>query len=114
MQQDLMECRFDSVTEFESFIDTLLTTGVASNIQEMSKAKDRSLIKGMKRIKRTSFEFISEMIDCNGTKELLLNLITKNEFELLTKTECGIKTNQLSFSSSFNFIQKICQILDKY
>ena len=114
MQQDLMECRFDSVTEFESFIDTLLTTGVASNIQEMSKAKNRALIKGMKRIKRMSFEFASEMVDWNGKKELLLNLVTKNEFELLSKTECGIKTNQLSFSTSFIFIQKMCQILDKY
>jgi len=87
-----MECSFDSVTEFESFIDTLLTTGVASNIQEMSKAKDRALIKGMKRIKRMCFEFASEIIDCNGTKELVLNLVTKNEFELLSKSACGIKT----------------------
>ena len=92
MQQDLMECRFDSVTEFESFIDTLLTTGVASNIQEMSKAKNRALIKGMKRIKRICFEFASEIIEFNGTKELVLNLVTKNEFELLSKSACGIKT----------------------
>ena len=92
MQQDLMECSFDSVTEFESFIDTLLTTGVASNIKEMSKAKDRALIKGMKRIKRMCFEFASEIIEFNGTKELVLNLVTKNEFELLSKSACGIKT----------------------
>jgi hypothetical protein len=114
MQQDLMECRFDSVTEFESFIDTILSTGVAFNIQEMSKAKDRALIKGMKRIKRMCFEFASDFIDFHGTKEILLNLITKNEFELLSKSGCGIKTNQLSFNSSFLFTQKICQILDKY
>jgi hypothetical protein len=36
MQQDLMECRFNSVCEFESFIDTMLTSGVAFSIKEMS------------------------------------------------------------------------------
>ena len=68
MQQDLMECRFNFVSEFESFIDTLLTSGVASNINQMSKAKERALLKGMKRVKRICFEFASQIVDCSGTK----------------------------------------------
>jgi hypothetical protein len=43
MQQDLMQCRFNSITEFESFLDALLASGVAGNIQEISKAKEKAI-----------------------------------------------------------------------
>ncbi len=109
-----MECRFTSVSEFESFVDTLLASGVASNIQEMCREKDRAIEKGIKRVKKMCFEFASQMIESDGTKDLLLHLITKNEFELMTLTSCGINTKELNFNLSFGFTQKMCQILDEY
>ena len=59
--------------------------------------------------------FTSGAVRCSVSQSLkVASLITKNEFELMTLSSCGINTKELNFNLSFGFTQKMCQILDEY